>query len=124
MYKATIQDVHADHELSAKERIQFKDTTNCVKLDEATQQADVIIDPVMWGVLLIHNDKSDSGDYENYVVVDREGSRYITGSASFWRSFQDIVDEMQGIDEAWSVRAYRMPSKNYKGKDFITCSVM
>lgn len=125
MYKASIVDVHADHDLSPKEKIKFKDTADCIKLDEATKESEggVLIDPVMWGTLHIQNDKAEGGEYDVHIVVDREGTRYITGSNSFWRGFLDIVEEMQGIDEPWSVRAYRMPSNNFKGKDFITCSV-
>ena len=124
MYKAEITEFYSrdGHTLSVKEKVKFKDTTGCLKLDEATQEGEVLIDPASWGVLHIKNDRSESGEYDNYVVADRSGVRYVTGSSSFWRSFMDIVEEMQG-EEDWSVRVYRSPSKNYKGKDFITCSV-
>lgn len=126
MYKASIKEVFGrdGHELSAKERVQFKDTSDCVKLDEATQEGAVLINPVMWGVLLIHNDKSDTPEYDNYIIKDQDGTRYITGSASFWRAFNDIQEDMEEVDESWSIKVYRMPSKNYKGKDFLTCSVV
>lgn len=109
--------------LSAKERIAIKDTTSAVKLDEATQVESVTINPDMFAVLSIHNDKSDNPDYENYIVVDKDGRKFVTGSQSFWTSFMDIWTEMENEDEDWSVLVYRHPSKNYKGKDFITCSI-
>ena len=109
--------------LSAKERIAIKDTTSAVKLDEATQVESVTINPNMFAVLSIHNDKSDNPDYENYIVVDKNGTKYVTGSQSFWTSFMDIWTEMENEDEDWSVLVYRHPSKNYKGKDFITCAI-
>ena len=109
--------------LTAKERIAIKDTTSAVKLDEATQVESVTINPDMFAVLSIHNDKSDNPDYENYIVVDKNGTKYVTGSQSFWTSFMDIWTEMENEDEDWSVLVYRHPSKNYKGKDFITCAV-
>lgn len=109
--------------LTAKERIAIKDTTSAVKLDEATQVESVTINPDMFAVLSIHNDKSDNPDYENYIVVDKNGTKYVTGSQSFWTSFMDIWTEMENEDEDWSVLVYRHPSKNYKGKDFITCAI-
>lgn len=120
-YSVQIKEV--SKELSAKERIALKDTTNAIKLDGATQEGSVSINPEMWAVLAIHNDKLEKPDYDNYIVVDKDGTKYVTGSVSFWSSFMDIFTEMQGETEEWGVRVYRSPSKNYQGKDFITCSI-
>ena len=120
-YSVSIKE--SSRELTAKQRIALKDTTNAVKLDEATQVEPVIINVDMCAVLAIHNEKSENPDYDNYIVVDKNGTKYVTGSASFWSSFMDIFTEMEGEDEAWTLKVYRVPSKNYKGKDFITCSI-
>lgn len=122
-YKATI--VTTSREISAKERIQLKDTTGAIRLDEATAEAPVIIKPTLYAHLHVQNDNSDSGEYENYIFVDEEtGERYVTGSNSLWRSFTDIAEEMEDSDEEWMIKIYRVPSKNYKGKDFLTCSII
>lgn len=122
-YSVSIKEVSAA--LTAKQKIAFKDTTSAIKLDAATQTEDVIINPAMWGVLAIHNDKAkDNPDYDNYIIVDKDGTKYVTGSRSFWSAFSDIYTEMEGEDEDWSIRVYRCPSKNYSGKDFITCSII
>lgn len=120
-YAVTIKETSRN--LSAKERIAIKDTTAAIKLDEATQVESIVINPDMYAVLAIHNDKSDNPDYENYIVVDKDGRKFVTGSQSFWTSFMDIWTEMENEDDDWSVLVYRHPSKNYKGKDFITCSI-
>lgn len=120
-YSVTIKE--SSRELTAKQRIALKDTTNAVKLDEATQVEPVIINVDMYAILAIHNEKSENPDYDNYIVVDKNGTKYVTGSASFWSSFMDIFTEMEGDDEEWALKVYRVPSKNYKGKDFITCSI-
>ena len=120
-YSVSIKE--SSRELTAKQRIALKDTTTAIKLDEATQVEPVIINVDMYAILDIHNEKSDNPDYENYIVVDKNGTKYVTGSASFWSSFIDIFTEMEGEDEAWTLKVYRVPSKNYKGKDFITCSI-
>lgn len=111
-------------ELTAKERIQFKDTTSAKKIDEESQNGAFIITPDFYGILLIHNEKSDNKDYENYVIVDVNGEKYVTGSESFWSSFNDIAEEMEDENEEWAVKVFRVPSKNYKGKDFLTCSII
>lgn len=120
-YAVTIKETSRN--LSVKERIAIKDTTAAIKLDEVTQVESIVINPDMYAVLAIHNDKSDNPDYENYIVVDKDGRKFVTGSPSFWTSFMDIWTEMENEDEDWSVLVYRHPSKNYKGKDFITCSI-
>jgi hypothetical protein len=113
----------ASKELTAKERIQLKDTTSAIKLDEITQTESIIIHPAMYAELDIHNEMSDNKDYKNYIVVDVDGTKYVTGSSSFWTSFMDIASEMENETEEWAIKVYRMPSKNYKGKEFITCSI-
>lgn len=114
----------SSRELTAKERIQLKDTTNAVKLDEVTQTEPVTIVPEMYAVLDIHNEKSDNVDYKNYVIVAKDGTKYVTGSDSFWSSFMEIATEMANEPEEWAIEVYRKPSKNYKGKEFITCSIV
>lgn len=122
-YSVTIKEV--SRELTAKEKVSFKDTTNAIKLDEATKAGAVKIYPDFYGILEIHNDKTSDPDYENYVVVDKStGEKYVTGSASFWSSFISIADEMNGSGEEWGVEVYRSPSKNYVGRDFITCAII
>lgn len=121
-YSVSIAEV--SKELTAKERIKIKDTTDAIKLDEATQASEVVIELDFFAILNIHNEKSDNKDYKNYVLVDKNGNKYVTGSESFFTSFKSIYDEMKNENEAWSVKAYRVPSKNYKGKDFLTCAIM
>lgn len=122
-YNVTVKEV--SKELTHKERVQLMDTTSATRLDVATQGGqDVIINPEYWAVLAIHNEKSDDKDYENYLIVDKSGERFVTGSRAFWSTFSDIMDEMNGSDEEFSIRVYRSPSKNYSGKDFITCEII
>lgn len=113
-------------ELTAKQRIQLKDTTDTIKLDAATQETEegVMIDPEFFAILDVHNEKSDNKDYTVYVIVDKDGQRYVTGSESFWSSFMEIYNEMKNETEPWAIKVYRMPSKKREGKDFITCSVI
>lgn len=124
-YSVVISEV--SQELTAKERIILKDTTNAIKLDELTQETDekVIISPAIYAVLDIHNEKSEQNkDYKNFIIIDKTGKKYVTSSESFWNSFMDIANEMAGETEEWSIEVYRVPSKNFKGKEFLNCSIM
>lgn len=122
-YSVEIKEVSRD--ITARERIKLKDTTNAVKLDEAVSgETPLVLAPAAYAVLSIHNEKSDNVDYENYVIIDKDGNKYVTGSPSFWSAFREIWDEMQNETEEYSIEVYKMDSKNYKGKQFLTCSII
>lgn len=123
-YKVVIESV--SKELSVKERIQLKDLSDTVKLDNATKVEPVIIHVDFYATLDIHNENSDDKDYKNYVIVDKDGTRYVTGSQSFLTAFSQIEDEIADADEAvdFTIKVYRLPSKKREGKDFITCSLI
>ena len=121
-YSVNIREV--SRTITAKERVMLKDTTNAISLDEVTQDAKFVFEPDYYAILDVHNEKSEDKDYIKYVIVDKAGTKLVTGSESFFTSFKSIMDEMAGCDEEFSIEAYRMPSKNYKGKEFITCSIV
>lgn len=122
-YKVTIKETSRD--LTARERVALKDTTNAIKLDEAVKVDEPLtFIPVAYGVLNIHNEKSDNIDYENFILIDKDGNKYVTGSTSLWTAFKEIWDEMSGEDEEYAITIYKMESKNYKGKHFMTCSIV
>ena len=119
--------VSSTRELSPKEKIKLKDLSNSINLDNATQaEGKVVINYDYHVILNIHNEKSkDRKDYQNVVVVDKDGTKYNTGSESFLTTLEDITDEMLDAGETdFSIEVYRKDSKNYKGKQFITCSVL
>ena len=112
-------------ELTARERVMLKDTRNAIKLDEAVGETPLVISPDYYAVLDVHNEKSkEDKDFENYIVVDIDGNKYVTGSHSFYEAFTEIVEEMDGTGEEYQIEIYKLDSKNYKGKQFITCSIV
>ena len=121
-YNVTID--FCSKELSAKERVALKTMTDAVRLDTATADGELEIFPAYWAVLQIHNEKSTDKDYSNYIIVDKSGNKFVTGSTSFWDSFNDIADEMKDETEEWGIKVFQQPSKNYAGKGFITCVII
>jgi hypothetical protein len=127
MYKAKVAD--ASRELTAKEKIMLKDTSNAFSLDELTQKAQfnnekVILNIDYYVTIDVHNDKADDKDYKQFILVDKDGKKYYTGSTSFINNFIDIFEELTEAREEVTIEIYRKESKNYKGKEFITCSVV
>lgn len=121
-YKVTIRD-HSFENLSARDRIAVKDVANAVQLDEATADGSLIISPANYAVLDIENSASPDKNYTKYIIFDISGTKYVTGSNSFWKAFLDIFEEMRGEGE-YQIEVYKKPSKNYAGKNFITCSIV
>lgn len=113
-------------DLTARERVLLKDTSNAVKLDEVVTEdgTPFVLSPAAYAVLAVHNEKakSDDKDYEQYLILDSDGNKYVTGSQSFWNSFADIWSDMEG--EPFELSIYKKPSKNYTGKCFLTCSIV
>lgn len=121
-YNVTI--AKASKELTHKERVRMKDTTNALSLDEVTQDGPVLIDLDFYAVLHVHNERSESIDYTVCILVDKAGTKYRTGSPSFLTALDEIMVDMADCDESWQLEISRRPSKNYKGKEFLTCSVV
>ena len=131
MEKYSVQIIESTHTLTAREKILMKDTTNARKIDTEADLykangEDFIITPADYVILSVHNEKSkDRKDYENYLIIDKDGTKYVTGSPSFWSSFKSIWDSMKEEgDEEFQISVYKVPSKNYSGKDFLTCSII
>lgn len=128
-FKVTIvKTSKSETELSARERILLKDTSSAIALDSVvTDTESITISPVGFAILEVHNDKAKGDkDYTQYLILDSNGDKYSTGSTSFWNAFSDIWDEMDfnTTGEAFDIKIYRKPSKNYTGKSFITCSII
>lgn len=119
--------IEASRELSAKERIAIKNSTNAVTLDNALSENDsLIIAPTGFAILEVHNEaaKGDK-DYTKYMILS-DGTMYATGSKSFFTTFRNIWDEMkqESPDEEFQIEVFKRPSKNYSGKYFISCNII
>lgn len=122
-YKVTITE--SSKELTAKERIALKDTSNAIKLDEVTKPEEPFVFKVSaYAKIHVDNPNSEDKEYDQYIFVDDDGTKYMTGSVSFFDSFINIWNEMDGEQEEWSIEATKHPSKKYNGKFFLTASIV
>lgn len=127
-YVATI--VESSRELTAKERVMYKDFSNATSLVDYVNVSrengeKAILDVADYVVIDVHNPKAqDNTDYTVYLVIDKTGNKYYTSSQAFWSAFNNIATEMKGSDEEWGIEAVLIPSKNYKGKEILTCALV
>lgn len=127
-YKATI--VKASEELSVKDRIRKKELSGAFRIDQVMTSSDkdecVVDNLSFWAFLSIHNDAVEDKDYNNYLFETADGTQYVTGSASAWRSFSDILDELEEAGETVIGQSFvfsRRPSKTQK-QGFIICNLL
>lgn len=119
-YKATI--IETSRDLTARERLFIKDTSTAFKLDSLEADQELSFRPVDYAILNVESPKAEK-PYNTYVVVDEDGNKYVTGSESFWKAFDEIWEEMYDEAEEYKIKVYKKESKNYQGKMFITCSI-
>lgn len=120
----SVKVAESSKELTGKERVAIKDITNAIKLDAVVEVGErFTIKPSYTAILEIHNEKSENKDYKVFVLVNENGEKYITSSESFITSYKDIAEEMANEEEEWGIDVYKVESKNYKGRYFITCSI-
>lgn len=121
----TVNIVNVSKDISRIDRVKLKDTLRCISLADATKTGSIVIDVDYYAELEIHNPRSQQQkEYNKYVIVGKNGERYITGSKSLMESLISIMQEFEGSDEEYEVEVYRLPSKNRQGAEFLTCSLV
>lgn len=125
MYKSVITESSA--ELSKIEAVAMMNLTDCEGIDVAVNESldgYVIIHPVKWVKLHVTNDRAkENKEYDVLVLVDADGTKYKTGSSSFMNAFFDIYEPLED-ETGWGLKIFGRDSNNYKGKKFLTCSVV
>lgn len=116
-------------ELTAREKIAFKDFTNAIQIDNELKDESTVLtfQPAGYVILAVHNENSKNDkDYKKYLFIAKDGNKYVSGSESLFSAFMDIFLPMsqEAPDEDYSIEVYKRPSKNYSGKHFITCSMI
>lgn len=120
-FKTTI--IESSREMDPIEAYQMQDTSDGIQLNDIVQDGEVIIDFDMYArVHVVNPANKDKKEYDKTIILDKSGTKFITGSDSFTSELVNIVSQLGGTD-GWALKVYTKPSKNYSG-DFITCSVV
>lgn len=129
MYEVKITET--SRELTKKERVAIKNTTGAIRLDAVAPEpgeGEFCLVPDFYCLLEVHNDRatSENKDYTQLIIVDTEGTVFLTGSNSFIESFVGIWEEMEGQDynDPFTICVSKQPSKNRTGKYFLTCNIV
>lgn len=119
----SVKIIDASFDLTARDKVRFKAFDDMYQLDTlVTPEEPLLIDVTGYVIAEVHNEKSDNKDYTKFIIVGKDGNNYITGSEPFWNQFKDVYSEMRE-EEGWQLKVYKRESKNYKGKQFLTCTV-
>lgn len=121
-YKSTV--VESSRELTFKERVKLGNLSDAIVLGTAAEVEPVTIDVDCWVIVHIENDKSDDKEYDNFVIISKDGTMYYTGSESFWTSFTPIWEAAcDHPEEQWQLVVNARPSKNRQGKTYLDCTI-
>ena len=116
------------------ERLRYTNFAGMVQLDDIIydEGEKTALDITGYVECHVHNDKSDTPEYDKLVLIAKDGELYLTGSDSFKRGFIEIFEALtddfveDGIapqDRVYPILAFKAPSKNIKGKTFLCCAV-
>lgn len=117
MYKAEL--VSGTREVTKREAIRIKDFSSFQKLKDMADNS--VIENVT-GLFVVHveNDRSESGEYDAFVIEQNSGENYVhTASTPFYDSLSEIlgdfIDESGYPEERIDIQVKRFPSKNNSG---------
>lgn len=119
--------------LTAREKIAIKTLNDVIELNDLVtpEQAIMInIDNVV--TVQVHNEKSDNQDYNKYVYIDKDGTKYVSGSEPLYTTVKDILSDIEDaiadgeMDETEdiTIKVMKKESANYKGQMFLTAELI
>lgn len=130
-YKAVVKE--SVKGLTAREKIAIKALNDVTELNDLVtpEQAVMInIDNVV--TVQVHNEKSDNQDYNKYVYIDKDGTKYVSGSEPLYTTVKDILSDIEDaiadgeMDETEdiTIKVMKKESANYKGQTFLTAELI
>lgn len=109
-------------ELSKIDQAKFITGVDAMALDEVvTPENKLKIKVANYVAISVHNEKSENTDYDVHYIISKTGEIYYTSSNSCIEKLADIMYIIE--DEDVDIMFYKSPSKNYKGKYFLNCSI-
>lgn len=120
--------VKESSELTKREVIKLSTIKDTVGLDDVTQDGAFDLQYKGHALFEVHNEAAEQTDYERLLIIDEGGTVYSTSSESFIIAFNDLMDMVAELRAAGDtdpviIHCTRHESKNYKGKQFLSCSL-
>lgn len=117
---------YSSREISKREFVKFKEFADCKSIDEISSINEENNEKTLINVsdifgFKIHNEASENKDYRSFIVVDKDGTKYITSSETFFIKVTDIYEDLKDDGDDIVISVIRKESSNYKGQDFLTC---
>lgn len=130
-YKAVVKE--SVKGLTAREKIAIKALNDVTELNDLVTPEHAIminIDNVV--TVMVHNEKSDNQDYNKYVYIDKDGTKYVSGSEPLYTTVKDILSDIEDaiadgeMDETEdiTIKVLKKESANYKGQMFLTAELI
>lgn len=120
--------VKESSELTKREVIKLSTIKDTVGLDDVTKDGAFDLQYKGYVLFAVHNAAAEQTDYEKLLILDEGGTVYSTSSSSFIAAFSDLMNmvaelKADGDTEPVVIHCTRHESKNYKGKQFLSCSL-
>lgn len=118
MYKSEL--VEGTREFTPIQILGMEDTVDMEPINDL--ENNYLFPPVTgYAIFKVHNDMLDDPDYETFVLITTEGNFY-TSSKSFTDSVKHIWDILKPADgQEVKLKLKRIPSKNYKDREILSC---
>lgn len=130
-YKAVVKE--SVKGLTAREKIAIKALNDVTELNDlVTPEQAIMINLDNVVTVQVHNEKSDNQDYNKYVYIDKDGTKYVSGSEPLYTTVKDILSdiedaiadgEMDEIEDI-TIKVMKKESANYKGQMFLTAELI
>ena len=130
-YKAVVKE--SVKGLTAREKIAIKALNDVAELNDlVTPEQTIMINIDNVVTVQVHNEKSDNQDYNKYVYIDKDGTKYVSGSEPLYTTVKDILSDIEDaiadgeMDETEdiTIKVMKKESANYKGQMFLTAELI
>lgn len=130
-YKAVVKE--SVKGLTAREKIAIKALNDVTELNDlVTPEQAIMINLDNVVTVQVHNEKSNNQDYNKYVYIDKDGTKYVSGSEPLYTTVKDILSDIEDaiadgeMDETEdiTIKVMKKESANYTGQMFLTAELI
>lgn len=126
-YKVVIAEVTEGKDLNFRERARLVKLAGEKKIDKElaiSENKKLTIKPDYYAVLEVHNPSAENEDYSILCFVCGD-ELYTSSSETLKDSYLELLELAKESNESldFPIEIYGVPSKNYSGREFFTCTI-